>query len=182
MQQIVNKSRVSFIGSGVATFLLLTVPQLAQAQSSLQQTTSQSGLQPQSSQSQTQATTNTQNQVGGLQQNTGASVLSQSSSHALGVVSDPTQTRPEVVVQPSNTLSTTPVTKKEVHPNSPIALVVGLIVVLAGAVYWIGQRFLATTPAVPPHESLVYASTQTGPVKQKHKKKRSKKKRTPHQR
>lgn len=184
MQKIVSKNGVLIVASGLAVFFALAIPRLVHAQSSLQQTTSQTGLQPQSAQSsQAQATANTQNQVGSLQQNKGEDVLSQSSSHALGVVSSPNQTQPDVVVQPSTTLSTAPVNKKETSRKSPVVLVICLIILIASVAYWAGQRYIAASQPVHPGNTItVHTSTEaSAPSKPKHKKKRSRKKRTPHQ-
>ncbi len=185
MQKIMSKNWVSVVASGLTVFLVLAIPQLVHAQSSLQQTTSQTGLQPQSAQSsQAQATANTQNQVGSLQQNKGEDVLSRSSSHALGVVSSPNQTQPEVVVQPSTTLSTAPVNKKEPSRKSPVILVICLIILIASVAYWAGQRYITASqsPIHPGNTFAVHTPTEaSAPSQPKHKKKRSRKKRTPHQ-
>lgn len=169
--------------SSLTVFLALAAPQLAHAQSTLQQTTPGVGIQPQSLQSaQAQATTNTQNQVGTLQENKGETVLSQSSSHALGVVSDPTQVRPEIVVQPSSTLSTAPIKKAGAHQKTPIIWVIGLIVLMAGIAYWLGQLYFANRPVTSSTHTAAYVSAEVGVIPKPKKKKRSKKRRTPHQR
>lgn len=180
---MVRKNRILITTGSVALLLMLATPQVINAQSALQQTTPQGTVQPQSLQSsQAQATANTQDQVGSLQENKGETVLSQSNSHALGVVSDPTQIRPDVVVQPSETLSTKPTQKVVFSQKSPIVWVIGLIVLVAGGIYWLGQRLLARNPVAPSIEPVTYTTTEVGTTPRPKKKKRSKKKRTPHQR
>lgn len=118
--------------------ICLLAHQTAAAQQSLQNTTTQSGLQPQASQSQN--TLNTQDNVRGLQQNNPQDILSQKSSRTLSVVSDPSQTAAEAVVQPSTTLRTDPYTSKQTKSRLPI-LVWSLITVLAGFCVYASWRY-----------------------------------------
>ncbi len=80
----------------------VTLPVSASAQSSLQNTNN--NIQSQTGQAQNSA--NTQNQVGTLQNNNTASQLNQAGGQPLGVVSNPNQTSPEAVAQPSSDLKT----------------------------------------------------------------------------
>lgn len=104
------------------------------------------GLQSQTGQ--TQQTTNSLNQTGALQNNNSQPALTDNGVRPLGVVSDPGQTTPDAVAQPSGTLKTdiTPTDTSE----APwlIAAVVVLLGIIA-AYFWIrtGNRMQAAETA-----------------------------------
>ena len=87
----------------VTAFSLLALAVPAGAQS-LTPGGNNAGLQSQTGQ--TQTTTNSLNQTGGLQNNNSQPALNNSGTRPLGVVSDPRQTTPDAVAQPSGTLKT----------------------------------------------------------------------------
>lgn len=125
---------------GLASAITL-MPAVSFAQSTLQNTT-KSSLQPQTAP--TQQSAGTQNQVGTLQNNNGSSVLNQSGSRPLGVVSSPGQTKPTTVVAPSTTTKAE-IAKLNNNSHLPqILLAIGALVVAI-----IGTVILRRMPSAP---------------------------------
>lgn len=130
MNNILHTTPTRFI---VAFTLVVTLlGTTVSAQSALQ--SSGGAIQSQTGQAQNSA--NTQNQTGTLQQNNGQTVLTQSGAKPLGVVSDPNQTTPQSVVQPSNTLKTD-ITKAK---NSSTSWIV--VVIIVATIIGISALFL----------------------------------------
>lgn len=152
MRYILNK-RYSNITRlmALSLFIGIAMPTVASAQTTLQGASN--GLQQQTGQAQTSV--NTQNQVGTLQNNDG-SALSQNGTKSLSVVSNPNQTKPDVTVGTSNTL-TASVTEKK-HSNnvliwvaiiSAIGAAIGIITLWTRSTTKI-QDIEAEVPAVRP--------------------------------
>jgi hypothetical protein len=184
MISILNLAKRHILGLSSATaFLLLLLPVQLNAQSLLQN--SGGALQPQSGQ--TQKTNDYRSQTSSPQTGENQSLLNSRGGQSLGVVSDPKQSSPDAVVQPSS----------EIHANnsrlmsndsSVTKYLAGFVVVFLLAVF-IAYRFskldLKTEPASEPldrgqlADSLRNPVAELAPVKNK---KTKKKRRKPHQR
>lgn len=148
------------------------------AQAPLQNT----GGAPLQQRGQARPTNNSQVQTGTPQANNGQSVLNQRSTQPLGVVSDPTQTTPEAVANPSQTLQTNVTPEKISSSTLPVSLVLGFLAVLAGAaiiVGWLYGRRQADEETAFEEENAFAHEPSRAFKKQKRPKKKRKK---PHQR
>lgn len=158
--------------SGIASLLLITaIATPSSAQSFLQNS---SGLQQQTGQTQNSAST--EQQAGTLQNNNSQAVLDQSGYRPLGVVADPKQSTPDVVVQPNSSLRTETASgsvKKSVVPY----LFVILFVLIVTGVYIISRG--RKNPAEPVTEPTFVRPEPLPAVKPK---KNKKKRRSSHRR
>lgn len=91
------------------------------------------GLQSQTGQ--TQTTTESLNQTGSLQNNNSQPVLTDNGVRPLGVVSDPDQTTPDAVAQPSETLKTDITPEESSNTYWLIALGVVLLGIAAACIW-----------------------------------------------
>ena len=104
------------------------------------------GLQSQTGQ--TQQTTNSLNQTGGLQNNNTQPALNDNGVRPLGVVSDPSQTTPDAVAQPTGTLKTD-ITPTESSNTSWIIAGIVVLLGIAAVIFWTrtGSRMQAAESA-----------------------------------
>ena len=168
-----------FLLSGAAIVLLCIYLATTQtlAQTSLQNT----GGAPLQQSGQTQPTNNSQAQTGTPQANNGQSVLNQRSTQSLGVVSDPTQTTPEAVANPSQTLKAD-VAAEKTSNTLPASILLGLLAALSGLAIitgWLYGRRQADEEVALEEESEFTPEPSKPFKKQKRPKKKRKK---PHQR
>lgn len=120
----------------VLTLACLFLPSQASAQSLLQNTGGT--LQPQGNQA--QSTNNSQNQTGSPQNSGNQSALNQQNNQPLGVVSNPQQSNPDTVTQPSSELRASSSTLRDSSLSTPVKFLLGFLAVFL-IVFFVAYRF-----------------------------------------